>query len=102
LIPRQFKYDETGEIIWAHRASQLSPELHQFLHQLVRCDSQARFGSAQAALEMLAQVPEFLAFQRGETDLAPIDGPLCDPGDDDFEMDSGEAIADTKVWHPGD
>ncbi len=100
LIPRQFKYDEAGEIIWAHRASQLSPELIQTLRQLVRCDGLERYGSAQEALGDLVQTPEFLALMQGEGSLANAP-PLINTSDFD-EDDGDEAIADTKLWNRND
>lgn len=98
LIPRQFRYDEAGEIIWAHRASQLSPEFIQVLHQLVRCDSLERYESAHEALIDFIQVPEFLALQQGDANLAETHA-LAKVSDFDEEDDSDGAIADTKLWN---
>lgn len=100
LIPRQFKYDEVGEIIWAHRASQLSPELIQVLRQLVRCDSLKRYGSAREALDELSQTPEFLALEQDESDLA-TDQHLAMLSDFEDDDDDG-ANADTKLWNRDD
>lgn len=98
LIPRQFKYDEAGEIIWAHRASQLSPELLKVLRQLVRCDSLERYGSAQEALADLVNVPEFLAFKQGEMGFSDAQA-LEKFSDFDEEDEGDEAIADTRLWN---
>jgi len=98
LIPRQFKYDEAGEIIWAHRANELSSELIQLLRQLVRCDSEQRHRSASAALAELVQTPEFMTLDQDPEQWAE-DRPLAIASDFNEEEDGSEATADTKLWN---
>ena len=58
MHPSQLSEDpETGEIVWRHRAPQVSAELATVLDQMVRYDFRTRYANANAVWEALARLP---------------------------------------------
>ncbi len=96
LIPRQFQFDEEGEISWTHRADFISDELQGFLQRLVRADYTQRYPSAQEALLALQQVPEFALLKEERPQVIPTG--TVNRLFQSFEDETEDASADTQIW----
>ena len=73
VAPKHLQEDpQTGEVRWRYLAPQVSPELADFLDQMVRYDFRARFFTASEALEALEKLSIY-------SSISPLPPPAASP-----------------------